>query len=179
MIEYSKGALVWVKPLGIYGTITSKVPLCKGVYSYLVEWLEGDTRKWKCGWYEAESLSYTKIEEGAFMVEAAEPLEGAFMQKTTISDGGPSSYYDFPDNWNTLNDFIEDKSVHQWKGFSFHLGNIVKAVTRWGDKDGTSIEYDSKKIIYSGCRVLMMIVGKEKLRTYLRSLLDDPQFRQE
>ena len=97
--------------------------------------------------------------------------------KSKISDGGPSDYYDFPDNWNTLNDFIEYKSEHQWKEHSFHLGNIVKALTRWGDKGGTSLEYDAKKIIYSGCRVLMKIVGKERLRDYLKSLLDDPQFK--
>lgn len=97
--------------------------------------------------------------------------------KGQLSDGGPSSYYDWPAHWNTLNDFIEDKSVNQWKGYSFHLGNIVKAVTRWGDKEGTTEEYDAKKIIYSGCRVLKMIAGKEKLRTYLQSLLDDPQFK--
>lgn len=95
-----------------------------------------------------------------------------------IADGGPQKYYDWPSEWNTLNDFIEDKSVKQWKGYSFHLGNIVKAVTRWGDKSGTTEEYDAKKIIYSGARVLKMIVGKEKLRAYLQSLLDDPQFKE-
>lgn len=93
-----------------------------------------------------------------------------------ITDGGPSSYYDFPKNWNTLNDFIEYKSKHQWGEHSFHLGNIVKAVTRWGDKSGTTIEYDAKKIIYSACRVLMGVVGKDKLVEYLKGLIKDPQF---
>lgn len=93
------------------------------------------------------------------------------------SDGGPASYYDFPESWKTFNDFIEGKSQTQWLGFSFHLGNIGKALCRWGDKDGTSIEYDAKKIIYSGVRVLKMIIGVEATRLYLFRLLDDPQFR--
>jgi len=93
------------------------------------------------------------------------------------SDGGPVSYYDFPASWTTFNDFIESKSKTQWLGFSFHLGNIGKALCRWGDKDGTSIEYDAKKIIYSGVRILKMIIGTEKTREYLQRLLDDPQFK--
>lgn len=95
------------------------------------------------------------------------------------SDGGPSGYYDFPESWNTFNDFIEHKSEKQWLGFSFHLGNIGKAICRWGDKGGTSIEYDAKKIIYSAVRVLKMIIGVNKTREYLKSLLDDEQFKGE
>ncbi len=93
------------------------------------------------------------------------------------SDGGPSSYYDFPESWTTFNDFIEYKSEAQWGHFSFHLGNIGKVLCRWGDKQGTLISYDAKKIIYSGCRVLKMILGTEALREYLHRLLEDPQFQ--
>jgi hypothetical protein len=99
------------------------------------------------------------------------------IKKTIKSDGGPSNYFDFPASWTTFNDFIEYKSEAQWGKFSFHLGNIGKALCRWGDKDGTSIEYDAKKIIYSGVRVLRMIIGTEKTRDYLQRLLDDPQFK--
>jgi hypothetical protein len=98
--------------------------------------------------------------------------------KKIHTDGGPSDYYDFPESWTTFNDFIEYKSEAQWGKFSFHLGNIGKALCRWGDKDGTSIEYDAKKIIYSGVRVLKMIIGTEKTRLYLFRLLDDPQFKE-
>jgi hypothetical protein len=94
-----------------------------------------------------------------------------------LSDGGPSGYYDFPESWTTFNDFIEHKSVTQWKGFSFHLGNIGKVLCRWDDKEGTTIEYDTKKVIYSGVRILKMIVGTQKTRDYLQKLLDDPQFK--
>jgi len=97
--------------------------------------------------------------------------------KTIESDGGPASYYDYPEDWNTQNDYIETKSKYQWKEHSFHLGNISKAITRWGDKGGTTIEYDAKKIIYSACRVLMIIVGVNKMRSYLEELLDDKQFK--
>jgi hypothetical protein len=94
-----------------------------------------------------------------------------------LSDGGPSAYFDFPKSWTTFNDFIEHKSEFQWGKFSFHLGNVGKAVCRWGDKSGTTIEYDAKKIIYSGVRVLKMIVGTKATREYLQRLLDDPQFK--
>ena len=93
------------------------------------------------------------------------------------SDGGPANYYDFPESWTTFNDFIEHKSQTQWLGFSFHLGNIGKALCRWGDKDGTTEEYDAKKIIYSGVRVLKMLIGTKATRDYLQRLLDDPQFK--
>ena len=94
-----------------------------------------------------------------------------------VPDGGPSDYYDFPSSWNTLNDYIEYKSDKQWGADSFHWGNVTKALCRWGDKDGTSLPYDAKKVIYSGCRVLARLSGKEKLRKYLQELLDDPQFK--
>lgn len=91
--------------------------------------------------------------------------------------GGPESYYDFPPEWKTLNDYIEYKSINQWLAYSFHLANITKATCRWGIKKGVSMEYDARKIIYSGCRILKMLIGTEGLRKYLREILDDNQFK--
>jgi hypothetical protein len=48
---------------------------------------------------------------------------------------------------------------------------------RWGNKGGTTKEYDARKIIYSALRVLQMLKGKDEVRRYLQSLLDDPQFK--
>ena len=93
------------------------------------------------------------------------------------SDGGPSEYYDFQKGWSTWNDINDYKAKNQWLEYSFHLGNIGKVLMRWGDKEGTSLQYDTKKIIYSGCRILMMMVGVEETRAYLQKLLDDPQFK--
>ncbi|MDB3972865.1 pentapeptide repeat-containing protein [Gammaproteobacteria bacterium] len=93
------------------------------------------------------------------------------------SDGGPSEYYDFQKGWNTWNDINDYKAKNQWLEYSFHLGNIGKVLMRWGDKEGTSLQYDTKKIIYSGCRILMMMAGVEETRAYLQKLLDDPQFK--
>jgi hypothetical protein len=104
---------------------------------------------------------------------------GSPYEKKINSDGGPTDYYDFPASWTTFNDFIEHKSQTQWRGFSFHLGNIGKALCRWGDKKGTTEEYDAKKIIYSGVRILKMIIGTGATRRYLQRLLDDPQFKEE
>lgn len=58
------------------------------------------------------------------------------------SDGGPSSYYDFPEGVTTLNDLIEHKEM------PFAQGNIFKAAYRLGNKEGISLEYDLKKIEY-------------------------------
>ena len=91
--------------------------------------------------------------------------------------GGPSSYYDFPySEWITTNDQMEYLAEHKWGKFGIHLKDIFKGLCRWGDKDGTSVEYDAKKIIYYGVRVLRMLVGVEKTREYLQTLLDDKQF---
>ncbi len=86
-------------------------------------------------------------------------------------DGGPQKYYDFPAGAITLNDLIE------YKNMDFHLGNIFKAVWRYGTKEGTSKDYDCRKIIYSGARKLKQEVGVEELRKTLQGMLDDPQFQ--
>ena len=91
--------------------------------------------------------------------------------------GGPQSYYDMPfDSWVTTNDMMEYLAEHKWGKFGIHLKDIFKGLCRWGDKSGTTIEYDTRKIIYYGCRVLMMVVGVKALRSYLHELLNDKQF---
>jgi len=92
--------------------------------------------------------------------------------KEIVSDGGPAQYYDFPEGAITLNDLIE------YKDMGFHLGNIFKACWRYGTKKGTSKEYDARKIIYSGARLLMGLVGVKELRITLQKMLDDPQFQE-
>lgn len=67
------------------------------------------------------------------------------------SDGGASAYYDFPENCTTLNDLIEFKEM------SFAQGNIFKAAYRLGNKEGISLEYDIKKIIYYADRMLKQL----------------------
>lgn len=95
-------------------------------------------------------------------------------------DGGPAQYYDLPvRKIKTLNDIIEWKSNTQWLGDSFHLSNITKAAWRWGIKDGTSKDYDARKFIYSGARLLMYYVGVKELRNTLTQMLNDPQFQED
>jgi hypothetical protein len=95
-----------------------------------------------------------------------------------VPHGGPSSYYDLPfKEWVTVNDMMEYLAEHKWGKFGIHLKDIFKGICRWGDKEGTTVEYDTKKIIYYGCRILMMISGKDGLRKYLQGILDDPQFK--
>jgi hypothetical protein len=94
------------------------------------------------------------------------------------SSGGPSAYYDMPySTWVTTNDQMEYLAEHKWGKYAIHLKDIFKGLCRWGDKSGTTVEYDSRKIIYYGCRVLMMVVGANELRVYLNELLDDKQFQ--
>jgi hypothetical protein len=95
------------------------------------------------------------------------------------SSGGPSEYYDMPYvTWVTANDQMEYLAEHKWGKYAIHLKDIFKGLCRWGDKSGTTVEYDSRKIIYYGCRVLMMVVGTAELRVYLNELLDDKQFQE-
>lgn len=95
----------------------------------------------------------------------------------TKSTGGPSSYYDFKEGWVTANDIIDSHSMDRWGAHSWHLANIFKAVWRWGSKEGTTQEYDARKIVYSALRLLMMITDKETVREYLTTLQKDPQFK--
>lgn len=92
-------------------------------------------------------------------------------------DGSVASYYDFPKGMVTLNDWLEYMGDHCWKGDSFHLANIVKAATRWGRKGGTGKEYDARKFIYSGCRLLMKYTNAEEVHNTLNKILQDPQFQ--
>lgn len=105
--------------------------------------------------------------------------DGFITVHPAISDGGPASYYDFAEAWVTWNDLADHKAKTQWKAYSFHLGNIGKAIMRWGDKKGTSTLYDTKKIIYSALRVLVMMRGKEAAADYLEKLSNDPQFKKD
>lgn len=173
--EFGLGDNVRVKPhvegfSNTLGKVTSVVEpiFLDGSYKYYVKLTSGS------GIYLSEQdLTFDVTQEFVRMPPTTEYVATTQVQ----SDGGPSNYYDFPSEWQTFNDFIEYKSVNQWKGFSFHLGNIGKAICRWGDKGGTTIEYDAKKIIYSATRVLKMIVGVDKTREYLKVLLDDEQFK--
>jgi len=92
--------------------------------------------------------------------------------------GGATAYYDMPfADWCTSNDMIEYLAEHKWGRYGVHLKDIFKGLCRWGDKEGTTVEYDTRKTIYYGCRVLKMIVGTTKMRQYLQELLDDKQFK--
>lgn len=116
-----------------------------------------------------EKSAYKSAEKST--EKSAEESVMKFAKKSAMeSDGGPSEYYDFPQQPKTLNDLIEHKNM------DFHRGNVFKAAYRLGGKSGTSEEYDHKKIIYSGCRMLMKQGGAANLRAYLQNLLDDPQF---
>jgi len=92
--------------------------------------------------------------------------------------GGATAYYDMPfADWCTTNDMMEYLAEHKWGRYGIHLKDIFKGLCRWGDKEGTTIEYDTRKTIYYACRVLKMIVGTTKMRQYLQELLDDKQFK--
>ena len=98
---------------------------------------------------------------------------------STKPDGGPSTYYDFPfKDWATVNDMVEYLAEKQWGKHSWIFKDILKAVTRWGVKEGTDEAYDAKKIIYYGCRLLMSVTDKSTTREYLQQLLDDKQFKE-
>ena len=95
------------------------------------------------------------------------------------SSGGPSSYYDMPfKEWDTTNDQMEYLAEHKWGKYGIHLKDIFKGLCRWGDKEGTTEEYDARKIVYYGLRVLRMLVGKKAVQEYLSELANDKQFKE-
>ena len=102
-------------------------------------------------------------------------------QETPITQdatGGPSLYYDMPyATWVTTNDQMEYLAEHKWGKYAIHLKDIFKGLCRWGDKQGTTPNYDARKIIYYGLRVLMMLEGKANVQKYLSDLKNDPQFK--
>lgn len=94
--------------------------------------------------------------------------------------GGPSKYYDYPFNdWTTGNDMMEYFATEVWGAYSLHFKDIFKAGLRWGNKSGTTEEYDARKIVYSGLRLLGMISGKQAVADYLKELSEDKQFQGE
>jgi len=99
-------------------------------------------------------------------------------QDKIASDGGPSDYYDLPyKDWVTVNDQMEYLAEHKWGKFGIHLKDIFKGLCRWGDKQNTTVEYDTNKIIYYGLRVKLMLCGKQGVQDYLKKLASDPQFK--
>lgn len=62
--------------------------------------------------------------------------------------GWASSYYELPEGATELMDLIE------YRGMSFAVGNIFKAAYRLGNKEGTTAEYDLRKIIWFAQREL-------------------------
>ena len=91
--------------------------------------------------------------------------------------GGPSSYYDMPfSEWITVNDQMEYLADKKWGKYGIHLKDIFKGLCRWGEKSGTTTEYDTRKIIYYGFRILRMLVGNKGVQKYLSELKEDPQF---
>ena len=93
------------------------------------------------------------------------------------SDGGPSTYYDFLPDWVTLNDAMEYLAEHRWGKYALHLKDANKACFRFGAKEGAGPEYDAKKLVYSGLRLLVMIIGKTEVHSFLQKLIADPQFQ--
>ena len=98
-------------------------------------------------WYPYEDLKLIEPEQ----TKKAPTELTAGANGKVVSDGGPSAYYDFPEGATTLNDLIE------FKGMSFAQGNIFKAAFRLGNKEGISLEYDLKKIIYYADRMLKQL----------------------
>ena len=122
-------------------------------------------------------LPYWSLVERAKEVIAKQTAETKKDQH--ISDGGPQLYYDLPfKDWVTVNDMVEYLSEKQWGKYSWIFKDILKACTRFGKKSGTNEDYDTKKIIYYGCRLLMSVTDKATTRKYLQQLLDDKQFKE-
>lgn len=54
--------------------------------------------------------------------------------------GSDNTLYDFPPGTTCFADLAD--------GMSFNRASILKSVLRWGEKDGTTLEYDLEKIAW-------------------------------
>lgn len=70
------------------------------------------------------------------------------MAKIKSDGGGGANYYDLPENPSQLQDLIEFRNMNG------NIKDIFKACYRMGLKDGTTDEYDMRKIVYYGLREL-------------------------
>ena len=69
--------------------------------------------------------------------------------------GGGSNYYDLPEGAEQLQDLIEFRNMNG------NLKDVFKACYRMGLKDGTSDEYDTRKLVYYAIRELGRILGRK------------------
>ncbi len=67
-------------------------------------------------------------------------------------DGWTSDYYQLPEGAEEMQDLIEHRNMN------FAMGNVFKACYRYGEKDGTTMEYDLYKIIWYAKRELNRIL---------------------
>lgn len=81
-----------------------------------------------------------------------------------VSDGSTASYYAIPPGAKELSDCIE------YKNMNFQVGNIFKACYRLGEKEGTDLEYDIRKMGFFWIREMFRL-GIDP-RQQLRMMLD-------
>lgn len=134
-----------------------------------------------------QHMGYLKLDNSALLIAASQkykvedlkyPKEAPISSEEERS-GGPAGYYDLPyQGWVTTNDMGEYLAKERWGAYSLHFKDSLKALVRFGAKGGTTQKYDIEKMIYSGCRAMIMLSGKKALRVYLQRLLDDPQFKE-
>lgn len=78
---------------------------------------------------------------GTITLGDPEPVSsGQVTSRKVKSDGGSTDYYKFPEYAKELNDAIS------YKEMSFARGNIFKACYRLGEKEGTDVLYDIRKM---------------------------------
>ena len=81
--------------------------------------------------------------------------------------GGSSDYYKLPDDATQLQDLIEVKNMNG------NIKDIFKACYRYGQKDGTTDEYDARKMVYYSLRELGRITGSKDYIALAESVIGD------
>ena len=112
---------------GVIGTITRIPDKDSAVYTVDFGYVGYDVSDW------------TMTEEELELVQSVESVPVPQSGKIK-SDGGSSTYYQFPDGAKELNDLIEHKDM------SFARGNMFKALYRLGEKEGIDVGYDLNKM---------------------------------
>ena len=84
---------------------------------------------------------------------------------STNDGGGGKNYYDLPEGATQLLDLIEDRNMNG------NIKDIFKACYRLGKKDGTSMQYDLRKMVLYSLRELGRVTKRKDYMTLAEEVI--------
>lgn len=122
---------------------------------------------------------YLKEPKGKCMGAWNDPLLSHLnpVEEEPNSDGASSKYYgEIPFNqFKEVGDQIYWLANNRWKrpDLCTVYKDIFKALCRWGSKPNTSVDYDSRKILYYATEACRIVLGREESIKELKKLVNN------